>query len=102
MIARDLPSVEHFEPVAPTKENVNYVDLRIIDLATYDESPASRLKLAKEIEQAMTTQGFFLLVNHGIEAQDISRQVDIGHTIMARTSPEEKQRLKAPIVEEGS
>ena len=50
----------------------------------------------------MTTQGFFKMVNHGISEEEITRQVDIGHTILKRTPLEEKQRLKASMVQEGS
>ncbi len=102
MISKTLPPVEHFEPVAPTKEPVEYVSLRTIDLARYDDGPEARAQLAEEIRLAMTTQGFFTLINHGISEEDITRQVDIGHTILSRTSQEEKIRLQAPMVEEGS
>jgi non-haem dioxygenase in morphine synthesis N-terminal len=102
MPTKTLPEVDHFVPVEPSKEHIEFVDLKIIDLSKYDEGPETRQQLAEVIRQAMTTQGFFTIINHGISEADIERQVDIGHTIFKRTSVEEKKALKAPIVEEGS
>jgi hypothetical protein len=102
MISKSLPEVEHFIPVQPSKLVKDFVQLRTVDLSRYEDGPEARKELAEEVRRAMTTQGFFILVNHGLSEEDISRQVDIGHTILARTSDEEKHRLKAPIVEDGS
>ncbi|KIX10086.1 uncharacterized protein Z518_01167 [Rhinocladiella mackenziei CBS 650.93] len=102
MVSKTLPEVDHFEAVAPSKELIDFVSLRTVDLARYDDGPEARAELAEEIRLAMTTQGFFTLVNHGISEEDITRQVDIGHTILGRTPREEKVRLQAPMIEEGS
>ena len=102
MIARDIPVPEHFVPVEPTKEPVEFVELRTIDLAKYDDGPEARKALAEELRLAMTTQGFFNLINHGLSEEEITRQVDIGHHIITHTSVEEKHRLQAPMIEEGS
>ena len=102
MISKSVPIPEHFVPVEPTKESVEYVNLRTIDLARYDDGPAARVELAEEIRQAMTTQGFFTLINHGISEEDVTRQVDIGHHIITHTPINEKQELQAPMIEEGS
>ncbi|KAL7893032.1 Clavaminate synthase-like protein [Trichoderma sp. SZMC 28014] len=102
MTVDSLPQCDKFEPVAPTKEVHDFVSLRAVDLATYDDGPAARQKIAQDIHEAMTTQGFFYLVNHGLSEQQISRQVDIGHHILKNTPEEEKQALRAPMVEEGS
>ena len=102
MISKSIPIPEHFVPVDPIKDSVEYVTLRTIDLARYDDGPAARVELAEEIRQAMTTQGFFTLINHGISEEDITRQVDIGHHIITHTPIEEKHALQAPMIEEGS
>ncbi|KAI1614625.1 Clavaminate synthase-like protein [Exophiala viscosa] len=102
MISKVLPEADHFVPVQPSKEPVDFASLRTIDLSRYDDGPEARAELAEEIRLAMTTQGFFTIINHGITEKDISRQVDIGHTILKRTPQEEKLRLKAPMIEEGS
>ncbi|KAH9906496.1 hypothetical protein F4778DRAFT_726311 [Xylariomycetidae sp. FL2044] len=100
--SRILADVDHFEPVGPSKEPIDYVDLMTVDLGRYDEGPEARQELAAIVKQAMTTKGFFVLINHGVTEAEIARHVDIGHTIMKRTSAEEKLRLKSPIVEKGS
>lgn len=102
MPATTLPEVDHFEPVAPSKEPIDFVSLHTIDLSQYDNGVAARKELAEQVRQAMTTQGFFTLINHGISESDISRQVDIGHTILKRTPQQEKEDLRAPIRTEGN
>ena len=102
MISKSTPVPEHFVPVGPTKEQIDFVKLRTIDLGRYDDGPSARAELAEEVRLAMTTQGFFTLINHGLSEEDITRQVDIGHHIITNTPYEEKQKLQAPMVEEGS
>ena len=102
MISKTGPELAHFVPVRPTKEPVEFVNLRTIDLSRYSEGVAARAELGEEIRLAMTTQGFFTLINHGLSEEDITRQVDIGHNIFSNTPQDEKENLKAPIVEEGS
>jgi isopenicillin N synthase-like dioxygenase len=43
---------------------VDYADLAIIDLSAA-ETVEGRAKLAAQVCEAMTTQGFFYVVNHG-------------------------------------
>ncbi len=102
MISKSIQVPEHFVPVGPSKEPIDFVKLRTVDLGRYDEGPAARAELAEEIRFAMTTQGFFTLVNHGLSEEQITRQVDIGHHIITHTPDEEKKKLQAPMVEEGS
>ena len=92
-----VTELEHFVPVGPTKEDINFADLEILDLSRYNAGPEAQNALAHQLHKAMSTQGFFVLVNHGVTEQEIARIVDIGHTVLARTSPEEKERLKADI-----
>jgi isopenicillin N synthase-like dioxygenase len=102
MAVDPLPPCDKFEPVKPTKLVTDFVSLHTVDLATYDDGPEARQLLANAVHDAMTTQGFFYLVNHGLSEESISRQVDIGHHILKNTPGEEKEALRAPIVEEGS
>lgn len=102
MISQTLPEVDHFVPAPASKEAIDFAQLRTIDLAKYNQGEAGKDELAEEIRLAMTTQGFFYLTNYGIDEEDVTRQVDIGHTILGRTSPEEKQHLKADMIGEGS
>lgn len=102
MISKNLPPVDHFVPVQPSKENIPFVELRTIDLSKYDHGIEARRQLADEARLALTTQGFFTVINHGLSEEDITRQVDIGHTILTRTPHEEKVRLQASMVDGGS
>ncbi len=102
MISKTLPHIEHFVPVAPTKQDVPFVDLQSVDIGDYDKGPEARAVLAEQVRQAMTTQGFFCITKHGIDEADIDRQVDIGHHIMTNTPLEEKRALQAPIIDQGS
>lgn len=97
-----LPPCDTFTPVEPTKLVTDFVKLRTVDLATYNDGPEARKKIAQDVHDAMTTQGFFYLVNHGLSEAEISRQVNIGHHILKNTPEEEKNELRAPMVEEGS
>lgn len=101
MIAKTLSEVDHFVPVEPSKEQLDFADLEILDFAKYDESVTAKMALASQVHEAMTTQGFFVIINHGISEEAITRMVDIGHTVLRRTSAEEKQRLKADMVGKG-
>ncbi|KIM95454.1 hypothetical protein OIDMADRAFT_45286 [Oidiodendron maius Zn] len=97
MISKNLPPVDHFVPVQPSKENIPFVELRTIDLSRYNHGIETRRQLADEARLALTTQGFFTVINHGLSEEDITRQVDIGHTILTRTPHEEKVRLQASM-----
>ncbi|KIV90856.1 hypothetical protein PV10_05462 [Exophiala mesophila] len=96
------PDIEKFVPVKPTSEQLEYAELVTLDLSTYDNGPQARKKLADELKHAMRTQGFFVVVNHGISIEQIDRQVDIGHHVLTKTPLEEKQRLEGRMKQDGS
>lgn len=101
MISKTLPEVVHFDPVKPSKQELDFADLDILDFSQYSSGGAAQQALAEKLRTAMNTHGFFVLVNHGISEEVITRQVDIGHTILTTTSPEDKQRLAADILGKG-
>ena len=68
-----LSDLIHFTPVEPSKEKINFVKLITIDLYRNEEGPEARKKLAEAVHEAMTTQGFFTLINHGISEETIQR-----------------------------
>ena len=82
MIPKAIPGVDHFVPVEPTKASLDFVKLQCIDLARYDKGADAKARLAEQIRYAMTTQGFFTIINHGLSEEEITRQVDIGHHII--------------------
>ena len=101
MTSKALPEVVRFTPANPSKEALDFADLEILDFSQYADGPAARQDLASKVRNAMRNYGFFVIVNHGIPEDLITRQVDISHTILTQTSPEEKHRLEADIVGKG-
>ena len=86
MPALSIPSVAHYVPAKPTNFDrkticyrllvphyylVDYADLAIIDLgkATTLEG---RHELAVQVREAMSTVGFFYIVNHGLTRAQVS------------------------------
>src|SRR5271170_1448430 len=95
------PQPTHFEPVKPTGENLDYADLPTLDFAELRTGDAGKWKLAETLNKCMRTQGFFYIVNHGLSEEEISRQVDIGYTVLTETPLEEKMRLLSQMQEKG-
>jgi hypothetical protein len=95
------PTPTHFEPVAPTKENLDYANLPTIDFALFKKGEEGRKELAKTLNYAMREHGFFYVINHGISEEEIERQVDIGYTVIEETPLEEKKALESKIEQKG-
>lgn len=91
------PDLEHFVPVEVTKEKLAYADLVTLDLSSFEDGEAARQELSQQVKNAMQTQGFFVVINHGIPIEQIDRQVDIGHHILTKTPLSEKQRLEGKM-----
>lgn len=54
-----------------TRRVVDYADLAIIDLSKV-RTPDGRAELAREARDAMTSKGFFYVVNHGYTEEEVS------------------------------
>ncbi|WWC58799.1 uncharacterized protein I303_101343 [Kwoniella dejecticola CBS 10117] len=91
----------HFTPVGPSQMDIPYADLMNIDLSTFADGPDAQQKLAGQLYQAMTTQGFFVLTGFGISEEEIARQVDIGYTVLEKTPLEEKKELDGHMDQTG-
>lgn len=62
------PAYPPFQHVEPTKEDLPFLNLGVIDLARWRDGPEglkARQQLAVDLEQAVKTQGFFFLENFG-------------------------------------
>ena len=59
-----------------------------IDISTYHDGHEAREKLASQLHDAMTNNGFFVLTGHAVSEDEIKRQVDIGYvsTMKSRES----------------
>ncbi|KAL0572717.1 hypothetical protein V5O48_009252 [Marasmius crinis-equi] len=87
-----LPPVPHYTPAGPTKEPLDYADLPIIDLEQARTNPTAA---AAQICNAMSTQGFLYIVNHGYTSSQIERIFDIGNVPFEQVPAEEKKQFDA-------
>ncbi|KAF9067968.1 Clavaminate synthase-like protein [Rhodocollybia butyracea] len=79
-----------YVPPPPTAEQLDWADLAIIDLSKAD-TPVGRKELAKEVVQAMNTQGFFYVVNHGYTTEQTRRMFSIASATFDEVDSEEKK-----------
>ncbi|OBZ66835.1 1-aminocyclopropane-1-carboxylate oxidase 9 [Grifola frondosa] len=96
-----LPPVAHYVPAPPTKENLDYADLAIVDLSKA-QTAAGRAELAAQVKEAMSGQGFFYVVNHGYTQAQTERMVDIADIPFTLVDDEEKRRFAPDIKKLGS
>ncbi|CCM01371.1 uncharacterized protein FIBRA_03421 [Fibroporia radiculosa] len=96
-----IPPVPHRTPVAPTKEALEYADLAIIDLAKA-ETAEGRTELAVQLREALSTQGFFYVINHGYTQAQNERIFDVADLPFSYVSEGEKREYAANIKEGGS
>lgn len=95
------PQPTHFEPVQPTAEKLEYADLPTLDFSELKNGDAGKAKLSETLNNVMRTQGFFYIVNHGLSEEEVTRQVDIGYTVLNETPLEEKMKLVSQMQEKG-
>ncbi|EIW79584.1 Clavaminate synthase-like protein [Coniophora puteana RWD-64-598 SS2] len=95
-----LPRVPHYQPPPPTKQELPYADLAIIDLSKAS-TPEGRASLSGEVKNALLTHGFFYVVNHGLPQPKTERMFDIADVPMSYVSDEEKQALHGRSHETG-
>ncbi|KAG0645643.1 non sense mediated decay [Hyphodiscus hymeniophilus] len=74
---------------APTKEDLDWAPLVKIDLSRFDE-PGGKQELAKQLYDAVTRVGFWVVVNSGIDDERVLKQFTIGNTFF-KESLEEKR-----------
>ncbi|KIY71042.1 Clavaminate synthase-like protein [Cylindrobasidium torrendii FP15055 ss-10] len=89
----------HWQPPPITKEDHEWADILTVDLSKYD---TDREELVKTVETALSRDGFFYVVNHGLTQETLRRQFDIGQHAFDGVSQEEKVKHEAPIKEKGS
>ncbi|KAK7042577.1 Clavaminate synthase-like protein [Favolaschia claudopus] len=94
------PAARYIAPPV-TQEKLDYADLAIIDLSKAND-PKGLAELAAQVADAMKTQGFFYVINHGFTASQTERMFDIADVPFSRVSSEEKQVYAAKMKESGS
>ncbi|KAJ7620240.1 Clavaminate synthase-like protein [Roridomyces roridus] len=96
-----VPQVPHYASAPVTKENLQYADLAVIDLAKAHDVEG-RAQLALEVAEASKTQGFFYVVNHGYTAAQTERMFDIADVPFSCVEADDKIAYTASIKETGS
>ncbi|KAF4612951.1 hypothetical protein D9613_010906 [Agrocybe pediades] len=87
----NVPSTPHYVPAPPTKAELDYADLPIIDLGLLaDGSPEAFDSIAKQARDAMTEHGFFYVINHGYAKEQTERIFDIADIPFSQVSDEDK------------
>ncbi|TBU57579.1 Clavaminate synthase-like protein [Dichomitus squalens] len=90
MPATIIPPVPHYEHAPETKENLDYAEVPVIDLANVHTSQG-HLELAPKVRDAMRNYGFMCVVNHGLSQAQNDRLIDIANVPFTQV-PEEEQR----------
>ncbi|KAJ8083105.1 hypothetical protein PM082_008974 [Marasmius tenuissimus] len=98
-VSAQLPPVPRYIPAQPTKEPLDFADLPIIDLAQARTNPTAA---AEQVRDAMTTQGFLYIVNHGLSTSEMERMFDIANVPFEQVPEEEKKKFDSKPHETGS
>ncbi|KAI0267717.1 Clavaminate synthase-like protein [Gloeopeniophorella convolvens] len=96
-----LSPVPHWTPAKPTKETLEWANLEVIDLAQA-RTPEGRTEQVEKARNAMHNQGFFYVINHGLDQSEVERVFDIAAVPFEQVGPEEKKRHEAKIKETGT
>lgn len=91
-----LPPVPRLERLPVTTEKLDYADLAIIDLAKAG-TIRGRAELARQVRDAMSTQGFFYVVNHGWTQSQNDRIFDIADVPFSHVSEDDKRNYMDDI-----
>ncbi|KAI0303680.1 Clavaminate synthase-like protein [Multifurca ochricompacta] len=95
------PTVSRWVSPEPTKEILEWAELEVIDLARA-RTPEGRADQVEKARDAMHNQGYFYVVNHGLDKAQVERIFDIAAVPFEQVSPEEKKVYEAKIKETGT
>ncbi|KAI0303681.1 Clavaminate synthase-like protein [Multifurca ochricompacta] len=101
MPAIALPPVPHWTSIEPTGEKLEWAELEVIDLARA-KTTEGRTEQVEKARNAMHNQGFFYVVNHGLDKAQVERIFDIAAVPFEQVGSEEKKHFEARIKETGS
>ncbi|CAL1710344.1 unnamed protein product [Somion occarium] len=96
-----IPDVPRHVPAPPTKEELEYADLAIIDLSKA-ATPEGRAQLATQVRDAMRDIGFLVVINHGYTQEQRDRIFDIADYTFTHVSDEEKRKYEGKPMTTGS
>ncbi|KAI0064020.1 Clavaminate synthase-like protein [Artomyces pyxidatus] len=102
MPALTVPPVDPWVPAPVTKEeDLEWADLTTIDLEKC-KTPEGRAEQAKLARDAMHRQGFFYVINHGLDQATVNRLFDIAALPFDKVEQDEKIRYEAKIKQTGT
>ncbi|EIW52053.1 Clavaminate synthase-like protein [Trametes versicolor FP-101664 SS1] len=96
-----VPSVPHYVHPPPTKEDLEWADLPIIDFSNAS-TPEGRAVLTPQVCNAMQTSGFMYIINHGMTQAENDRIFDIADVPFSQVPEEEMKRYVSDIKATGS
>ncbi|EPT03279.1 hypothetical protein FOMPIDRAFT_90926 [Fomitopsis schrenkii] len=96
-----VPSAPRWVPAPLTTTDLEYADLPIIDLAKLS-IPGGKAMLAQQVHDAMTTSGFFYVINHGHTQAQTDRMFDIADVAFGQVSDQEKKAHEGKVKDTGS
>ncbi|KZT08212.1 Clavaminate synthase-like protein [Laetiporus sulphureus 93-53] len=85
-----FPPVPHHERLSTTTESLEWADLPIVDLSKAD-TPEGRAQLALRVRDAMSKEGFFYVINHGLTQAQNDRMFDIADVPFSLVGDDEKK-----------
>ncbi|GAA5902857.1 hypothetical protein JCM6882_009145 [Rhodosporidiobolus microsporus] len=85
-----VPELPPYERPPATKEQLEYVDLEVLDLSKWTE-PGGKEELVKDLSKAIEKVGFLLVKGHGIEDDEVRRQLSIGKAFFELPLEEKRQ-----------
>lgn len=91
------PIVKPWTRPQETSEDLDWAPLTTIDLSRYDE-PGGKEELAKQLYDAITRVGFWVVTGSGIDDERVLRQFSIGNTFF-KHSLDEKRRFPCNFAE---
>ncbi|ERT02928.1 hypothetical protein HMPREF1624_01232 [Sporothrix schenckii ATCC 58251] len=76
-----------YKQVPETAYDLEWAELATLDLSTFDQ-PGGKEALAKQLEAAIQSVGFFYIVNFGLSQEEVDRQFAIGKSVFELPMPE--------------
>ncbi|THH21293.1 hypothetical protein EW146_g230 [Bondarzewia mesenterica] len=101
MPAVTLPFAPRWIAAKATTADLEWTDLAVIDLAKA-KTPEGQAEAVIKARDAMHRQGFFYVINHGLDKAQNERIFDIAAVPFTQVSPEEKKLYEAKIKETGT
>src|ERR1700761_6721235 len=88
-----------YQDIAETTADLEWADLIAIDLAQFDQ-PGGKQKLAAQLKQAISTVGFFYVINFGLSEAEVDEQFELAQKLFS-LSDSDKQPYRVDPNKQG-